>query len=66
MITVKADRDLCQGHGNCVLADATLFDVDDQGLVVLSSETVGPEGLAAAKRAAYDCPSEAITVIETD
>ena len=66
MITVKADRDVCQGYGNCVLADAALFDIDDEGLVVLSSETIGPEGLAAAKRAAYDCPSEAITVVEND
>jgi ferredoxin len=66
MITIKADRDVCQGYGNCVLADPDLFDVDDEGLVVLSSETVRPEGLAAAKRAAYDCPSEAITVMEND
>ncbi|MFC4948728.1 ferredoxin [Pseudonocardia sp. GCM10023141] len=66
MITIKADRDVCQGYGNCVLADSTLFDIDDDGLVVLSSHTVAPDGLAAAKRAAYDCPSEAITVVEND
>jgi ferredoxin len=66
MITVKADRSVCQGYGNCVLADATLFDVDDEGLVVLSRATIEPDGLAAAKRAAYDCPSEAITVVESD
>ena len=64
MITVKADRDVCQGHGNCVLADSALFDIDDDGLVVLSSDTIGPDGLDAARRAAYDCPSEAITVVE--
>ena len=64
MITVKADRDVCQGHGNCVLADAALFDIDDEGLVVLGSETFGPEQLAAARRAAYDFPSEAITIVE--
>ena len=66
MTTVKADRDICQGHGNCVLADPDLFDVDDEGLVVLSTETIGPDRLAAAQRAAYDCPSEAITVVESD
>jgi len=41
VITIKADRSVCQGYGNCVLADPHLFDVDDEGLVVLSSQTVG-------------------------
>jgi Ferredoxin len=63
MITIRADRTVCQGYGNCVLADPDTFDVDDEGLVVLRRETVGDEGLAAARRAAYDCPSEAITVV---
>lgn len=66
MMKIIADRDVCQGYGNCVLADPDLFDVDDDGLVVLHSETVDGDGVAAAKRAAYDCPSEAITIVEAD
>lgn len=63
MIRITADRAVCQGYGNCVLADPGRFDVDDDGLVVLKADTVEEDGLAAAKRAAYDCPSEAISVV---
>ncbi len=66
MFKILADRGVCQGYGNCVLADPDVFDVDDEGLVVLHTETVDEGGLAAAKRAAYDCPSEAISVIDAD
>lgn len=66
MIRVIADREVCQGYGNCVLADPDLFDIDDEGLVVLNAETVEENGVAAAKRAAYDCPSEAISVVDSD
>lgn len=64
MITIKADRAVCQGYGNCVLADPDTFDIDDDGLVVLHRESVDDDGRAAARRAAYDCPSEAITLVE--
>jgi ferredoxin len=64
MITIKGDRAVCQGYGNCVLADPDTFDIDDEGLVVLLRESVDDDGRAAARRAAYDCPSEAITVVE--
>lgn len=63
MIRITADRDVCEGFGNCVLADPDVFDIDDDGLVVLNSDTVEDAGLAAAQRAAYDCPTEAITVV---
>jgi ferredoxin len=65
MITIKVDRGVCQGYGNCVLADPETFDLDADGLVTLNAEQVGEDGLAAARRAAYDCPSEAISLVES-
>ncbi len=61
MITIKVNRRVCQGYGNCVLADPAVFDVDDDGLIVLLHGTVGEEQLSAVRRAVYDCPSEAIS-----
>jgi ferredoxin len=60
MISIKADRGACHGYGNCVLADPEVFDVDDDGLVVLRHTTVGDERLPAIRRAEYDCPNRAI------
>ncbi len=61
---VSVDRDVCQGYGNCVLADGATFDLDDDGLVVLLRDAVGPDGQEAVKRAVYDCPTNAITLVE--
>ncbi|NMI01127.1 ferredoxin [Pseudonocardia acidicola] len=66
MITIKVDRGVCQGYGNCVLADSATFDLDDEGLATLKAEQVGEDRLAAVRRAAYDCPTEAIALIESD
>jgi ferredoxin len=64
MITVNVDRTVCQGYGNCVLAAEAVFDLDDDGLVSLRTAEVGDEHLDAVRRAAYDCPTEAISIVE--
>jgi len=64
MITVKVDRGVCQGYGNCVLAAGDTFDLDDDGVVTLRAEQVGEDRGAAIRRAVYDCPTDAITLIE--
>lgn len=66
MITIKVDRGVCQGYGNCVLADPETFDLDDGGLVTLRTAEVGADRAAAVRRAAYDCPTEAISLVESD
>ncbi|MEV7085388.1 ferredoxin [Streptomyces sp. NPDC093085] len=60
MIRISVDRERCQGYGNCVLALAGAFDLDAEGLVVLTRRTVDEGDLGAVRRAAYDCPTEAI------
>lgn len=64
-VTIKVDRHDCQGYGNCVLASEAHFDLDGDGLVVLLKDTASADELDAVKRAAYDCPTEAITVVES-
>lgn len=62
--TIKVDRDLCQGYGNCVLHAEEHFDLDDDGLVVLKKDTVDDGEVEAVRRAVYDCPQEVISLVE--
>jgi ferredoxin len=66
MIRLEANRDTCSGYGNCVVAAETIFDLDDDGLVVLKQAVVGDDQLRAARQAAYDCPTDSITVVQED
>ena len=55
-------RDLCQNHGQCVFAAPQVFELDEEGeLVVLDDEP--DESLRAAVEEAADvCPTQAITI----
>ena len=62
MITIKVDRSVCQGYGNCALASADIFDLGDDGLVTLKADHADGANADAVRRAVYDCPTEAISV----
>jgi ferredoxin len=47
-----------------VLACPEVFDLDDGGRVLLKEEAVASASLDRLKCAAYDCPTESITVTE--
>jgi ferredoxin len=64
MTTIKADRTTCQGYGNCAIAFPAAFDVDDDGLVVVKQDQIVGGDLEAARRAAYDCPTDSIKIEE--
>jgi ferredoxin len=64
MIHIQVNRETCNGYANCVKASAAIFDVDDEGLVVLNQETVEDDQLQAVRRAAYDCPTDSISFTE--
>ena len=59
---IEADRDMCIGAGNCVLAAETVFDQDDDAMVVVLQEQ--PEGAdaEAARQAVDACPSGALGI----
>ena len=62
MIKVIVDRDVCQNHGQCVFAAPQVFELDEEGeLVVLDDEP--DESLRDAVEEAADvCPTQAITI----
>ena len=61
MIHIKVNRETCNGYANCMKASAAIFDVDDDGLVVLKQDDVDDDQLAVVKRAVYDCPTDSIS-----
>ena len=64
MIKVTANRETCEGYATCVRASQAIFDLDDDGLVVLKQEAVEDDQLAAVRRATYDCPTDSISFVE--
>lgn len=61
MIRVEGNRDTCEGFGTCVLVAESIFDIDEDGLVLVKQELVPDDLLAVVQQAAYDCPTESIS-----
>ena len=61
---IKADTGVCVGSGQCVLADPTVFDQDDDGIVVLLSDHPNDQAAARARQAVGLCPSGALSIAE--
>ena len=57
---VSIETDVCQGHGQCVMACPEVFDFDEQGFSVLKTEDVPAEHEDAVARAERSCPERAI------
>ena len=62
---IQADRGMCIGAGNCVLAAEDVFDQDDDATVVVLTEFPSAEQEARAKDGVAQCPSGALSVVET-
>lgn len=62
MALVKADLDLCQGYANCVVAADDVFDLDDDGLVVVLRKEVSGSEMDRTSDAARSCPVAALRV----
>ncbi|MEU1624457.1 ferredoxin [Streptomyces sp. NPDC020096] len=63
---VSVDQHKCIASGLCVLALPDVFDQrEEDGVVVLLNDNPPPELQEAARQAAANCPSWAITVTES-
>jgi ferredoxin len=61
---VEADREVCIQAGNCVMVADSLFDQDDDGIVVVLVDEV-PEGEEdRAREAVKMCPSQALKLVD--
>ncbi len=58
---VTLDQDRCVASGQCVMAAMDVFDQrDEDGIAVLLTNEVGPEGEDDVRTAAMVCPAAAI------
>jgi ferredoxin len=58
-ITIEPSR--CEGFGNCINAVPDVFDLGDDGRVVLKKDTVDDSRIDVVRRAVYDCPVNVIS-----
>ncbi|PVZ04930.1 ferredoxin [Actinomycetospora cinnamomea] len=61
---IEANRDVCIGAGNCVLAAEDVFDQDDEALVVVLEEHPSDDQVAEVRNAVAQCPSGALGLVE--
>jgi ferredoxin len=66
-VRITVDPSRCIAAGQCVLKAPKVFDQDEEeGTVMLLTETPAPADEENARVAARVCPSEAITIHETE
>ncbi|MFJ9381232.1 ferredoxin [Streptomyces sp. NPDC101455] len=64
MATIRVDREACCGNGMCVALAPDVFDLDDDGVVVLLDPTATAQNEAAVAQAIACCPTAVITLDE--
>ena len=61
---VEADRDVCIQAGNCVMVADTLFDQDDDGIVVVLVDDIPDDEMDHVREAVKLCPSQALRIVD--
>ena len=57
---VKADLNACQGYANCVVSAGDVFDIDDDGVVVLLKTVIPESDRGRVEEAVRSCPVNAL------
>jgi ferredoxin len=63
-VKIEANRDVCIGAGNCVLAAEDVFDQDDDAIVVVLQEQPSADQETEVRNAVAQCPSGALSLVE--
>jgi ferredoxin len=62
---IRTDVEACVGAGQCAVVSPRVFDITDEGKVVVLDESPAPELHDEVRNAAFACPAFAITVDES-
>jgi ferredoxin len=62
---IRTDVAACVGAGQCVVVAPKVFDIDDDGKVVVINKNPGPELDADVRNAVFACPAFAIELDES-
>ncbi len=60
-LEIKINREICMGSGNCSFWAPDTFDLDDDGVAIVTSIDGSPEEKVIL--AAQGCPTQAISII---
>jgi ferredoxin len=63
-VKIEANRDICIGAGNCVLAAEDVFDQDDDAIVVVLRERPSADQESEVRNAVAQCPSGALGLVD--
>lgn len=63
---IEATRHLCQSYGNCVAIDPEHLDLDDEGLVVVTKESVDEGELQSVRAGIRSCPVNALRLVDAN
>jgi ferredoxin len=61
---ITVDRDKCTGLGMCEAEAPDLFEVQDDGSLLVLNEQPDDDQLEAARAAVESCPTEALRIVE--
>jgi ferredoxin len=65
LMKVTVDQNICASSGNCVMNAPEVFDQrDEDGVVILLTESPSAEQAEGARQAAAACPAQAIYIEE--
>jgi ferredoxin len=64
MPRLTADAELCQGYGNCTTTAPDVYDVDDDGKVVLLRQIIDDADRSRVVEATRSCPVNALRVLD--
>jgi ferredoxin len=64
MSRVAVDRDRCVGSGACEALAPEIFEVDDDGLLVVHRSEPAEAELSDVRDAASACPTRALSLLE--
>lgn len=62
MPVLKADFGACQGYANCVVGAPDVYDIDDDGVVVVLKPEITEDERPRIEEAARSCPVSALTI----
>jgi len=61
-VKVVVDRDRCVGSGSCEALAPDVFEVDDDGVLVVLRESLADEEVADVRDAVTACPTRALSL----
>ncbi|MGY1809656.1 ferredoxin [Blastococcus sp. SYSU D00669] len=63
MTRIEVDRDLCASTGGCEALAADVFEIGDDGALVVLVPEPGPADLPDVRNAVQACPTRALRLV---